>query len=405
METQTAAPNPPQSPTLKWAPDAKGILAATDDGRLVRFFKSATRTGKPPHAVIAPPHDHYQIAVKDQHRFAQWWICAAFNGKPPTGDARVIFKNGNRSDFRAANLQWQIPKKTLIQLGHAEQLRHMETASTWGGNSSGLASGKQYQSVPGCPDYYTSRKGYLYRAIKSASPKRIRGSQVSVSGASRIVVKLPGRGPLIPLQELIADMWLSTPRPTPYHRAELIDPSDPWNTNPKNLRWSAYQAQRAWAHCFRVVGDLSNQDPGTNSPVCASERIANAQHDALLTEHRAQVDKLRTQGARRLADHYPVWITPAGECLTLDADTAQIHYHQADPLTGKVSPLRGVTLHLPTATADAFHGTPYAPNLAEPCPLSYRVTTLTGDSSDCTPANLIYRKTAAPTLRTVYKFS
>lgn len=377
---------PQAAPTLKWAHNAKNILAATDDGRLIRFFKTAKRTGRPPFQVITPPHDRYQIAVKGETNHAQWWICSAFRGKPPAPEARVIFKDGDRSNFSAHNLTWDTPiAPTLRNARTVELLR--------------LAEGKKAQAIPGAPGYFTTPDGKLYRIQKAGPAKRVHGSRQSKSGCYSVQVQIrtPSRpqGLTIPLKEIIADMWLPSPRPTPYHRAELIDSRDPYNTHPLNLRWSATQYQRPWPHSHF-----------TTSPAKAAEAL-RTEEDATEAVRQATLalwDKMDAQGARRLYDSF-VWITPAGECLTLDAETAQPRYHQPDPITGIVKPLPHTSIHLPTAVADAFHSTPYAPNLKEPCPLSYRVITRDGGAYDCAPHNLIYRKSASPNLREVYKFA
>ena len=398
MPTQT--PHPEPSPSLRWVPGARGILAASSDGRLIRFRKTHARTNKPAFYTITPSGTDDQVALKGTSRPAQYWICLAFNGQPPDPSARVEFKDGNRANFAPHNLAWRMSRATAITHGHNLTTQH-------------LTKREGFRRVPGTDptEYYTSSTGHLYRAPKSAKPKRIRGSLTRRGTCYAVTVSLPtteaGKVTL-PLVELIADMWLP-PRPTPYHRAIQIDPRDPWNTSPHNLTWSTTQRAQAIRHDFspNSTHSLPGSSIATHDTLQHSAtRAAMAAHDRAIQTATQTREALRAEGARRVIT-FPsslAWITPAGECLIIDPETGRPRYILPDPATGNVAPAPHVTIHLPTAVADAYYGTPYAPNLPDLCPLNYRVGTQTGSYHDCSPAQLIYRQVTGSTLREVYKF-
>ena len=401
MSTPNLTPTPaPEIPlSLRWI--IKPIAAATNDGRIIRFRKTHKRTGLPPFYVITPKHDHHQINIGGKQQTVQYWIAQAWHGPEPKPGCHVEFKDGNRANFLPHNLAWALSARASARLV-AEYHRNTLTRKP-----------DHYRALDGYPRLYATPEGKIIRAydIKPAKPLAPTLVYSKMYGHLVVYVQLPPvKGDpttraRIPLQEIIADLHL-TPRPSPHHRAFLIDSTDPTNTRPDNLTWRIPSgSRRPWPHTFRPEVNPDTRAPVEYSrPFSPSERTYHDPEYQRIQDQTAQhIRNLRDTGARRLLDDYRLWVTPAGECLTLDPETARIHYHDADPATGKVRPLPNVSIHLPTAIADAYHSTPYAPNLDYQCPLTHTVTTHTGNLSDCTPANLKYTPRPGGALRTPYK--
>lgn len=379
---------------IRWIPGAKGRLAATADGQLVRFFKTDA-TGKytdtPRYEIIKPPNSNYQVTYNERIRLAQWWICAAYHGLPENLSARVTFLDGNRSNMRPDNLAWREPSKSkAASLADAQNLtrRHLDRS-------------KKYRPIRGVPGYYASHDGKIIRILHTGFLKHVTGTLNRTTNTA--MVRLP-KCLMVPYKEVIADVWLPTPRPTPYHRATLIDTSNPRNTHPENLTWETMQRRRPFEYNFRPNPAEINPAPEPYEPVSRKAKAELAM-EAQQARHRsilAEADALDAAGARRLAQSLRVWITPAGRCVLLLDEGTHSPEPDAEGYIHHVPELG--TLHLPSAVADAFHGTHHAPNLPDPCPMHWEVKTLDGLPNNCHPSNLTYRTSNRHTQRPFYTF-
>ena len=364
---------------LKWCPYAKGILAATADGRLIRFFKTAEGkyTNPPRYEIVTPRNERHQITANKIKRDAQWWICSAWHGKPPHPDARAFFEDGDRSNFRPENLRWISPKAERVSaLVRTTQKK--------------LNRSNRFRTIRGLPYYFVSDEGLIIRVAKNGQTRLLRGS----------ILELPGHKKA-PAIEIVADVWLPTPRPSPFHRAEQIDTRDPNNLSPENLRWQSMQRLRPTTWNFRP-DDLNAHTHSFLATPDDLERSAAADraHEFI----NAASTRLFAQGAKIVRGCPRVWITPDGDCVITHDD--RIEY--AQPNAGGYVKAPGLDqdggrLHLPTAVADAFAGTQHAPNLPDPCPHFWTVHTIDG-SANCHPNNLIYRVSNRTQSRPVYQF-
>ena len=380
------------TPTLKWCPGARGRLAATGDGRLVRFYKTADGkpTNPPRYEIITPRDERHQLTIRDSQHLAQWWICAAYHGLPKPRH-RVEFIDGNRSNFRPENLRWRPPSTP-------DNLYIQDCCAA---TRKDLARRGEFRPINGAPEYFVSRQGKFVRITAKGALKPISGTYDKIKGT--LYMRLPGLAQ-VPAKEIVADVWLPTPRPTPYHRTHQIN-ADPKDIRADNLRWEPMQRMRRFPHRFRPenLDDFAQQadyipQSKKGKALAAQERL-DARHEEIF----AEMDRLATRGAKQLKGCPRVWITPDGLCIILADERTHTAYPNPGGYILKVPGLDqdGGRLHLPTAVADAFAGTQHAPNLPDPCPPSWTVKTIDG-STNCHPANLVYR--VSNHMRPVYFF-
>ena len=291
----------PQPVKRRWIPGLEKRIAAGDNGILYRY-KKTTKTLEPipvksPNQVVTLRRGFIDIAYPYAYLIAAAFldIAKAPETKDPTQRPRVGFADGNRLNTRPSNLYWLQtgPGRKLDQLRAREALK----ASTLHTQQNG-----EFRQLDGLPDFYTKDDGTLWKLQQNGDLK-IRRPTTRHDGHLEVNLAPYYKRRLL-LKEIIADIYLP-PRPTPKHRAYMVD-GNPNNTRPMNLQWRySYQAP---PYPYKITAAAPNRTTATRS------------EEAHARFYRT-MDALTEAGARRLTSDLRLWATPDGLIYWIDHET------------------------------------------------------------------------------------
>lgn len=285
----------------RWIPGLEKRIAAGDNGTLYRY-KKTTKTLEPipmksPNQVVTLRRGSIDIAYPYAYLIALAFI--GLDKAPQTADQdarpRVGFSDGNRLNTCPNNLYW-LPTGLGNKLDKMRAKAALESLPAW------TTSEGEFRQLADCPNFYVRDDGTLWKLQQNGDMKPRRPS---FRADGHLLVNLaPYRKNPILLKELVADIYLP-PRPTPKHRAYMVD-GKPANTHPNNLQWRySYQAP---PHPHKMTAT----DPNRTNAYRSEETRARF----LRT-----MDGLEEMGAVRLKSDFRLWVTPDGRIYWIDHET------------------------------------------------------------------------------------
>lgn len=288
-----------------WVPGLEKRIAAGDNGTLYRYKKTTKalepipRTDATRYLQLTDPGTHKVMTY-----CYEYLIALAFVPKPsfpfaPDKRPQVGFLDGDNTNTNPANLFWKASTTAYrsLQRSKAHQLRtHIQqTHAQKYGN---------FKCVDQAPNYFVKDDGTLWKLDTHGNLNKAEGHTHKSSGAIHITLGANFPQPF-PLAELVADLYLVTPRPGPHYRAAHID-GNRGNTHPANLRWEPNHLVRTKPHRF------------TSSET--TTRHADAR-DAFRRTALTNQGALYDQGARHLDNNLDLWAHPSGKVYRLSLTT------------------------------------------------------------------------------------